>query len=133
MVTVWVRAPVMLASRTPSISCSAGTSTRSSRSASCCGSPSEVAASVTAGRSSVLPATTVGSTPSGSWLLIRSTARCILPTTSSVAVPKSNEACTVAMLSWEVELTVVSPATPRSASSIGRLTCCSTTSAEAPW
>jgi hypothetical protein len=83
------RAPVTSTWRTPSIDCSFGTMTWSSLSAMPCGSPPSLTARTITGRSSVLPATICGSTFAGSWGRMRFTACCILPTMSSMSVPKS--------------------------------------------
>jgi hypothetical protein len=54
-------------------------------------------------------------------------------TTSATGRPKSNCTWTVAAPSRDVEVTSVTPATPRTAVSIGFATCSSTSSGLAPW
>jgi hypothetical protein len=128
--TCWSRAPVTSTVRTPSMDSSSGTTVSVSWSASARSSPLPAAASTTAGRSSVLPASTCGSTPSGNW--IRFSAVCILLTASSRSVPNSYSTPRVALPSWDVEVTLVSPAMPWMLFSIGSATCSSMTSGPAP-
>ncbi len=130
MVTVVVRAPLTLASRTPLTDSMSGTTTVSNRSASHSESLSEVAANTRAGSMSVLPATTVGSTSSGNWR--RLTARCISLTASPIEVPKSNWTWMVARFSVDTEVSSDTPCVPLTAVSMGRVTWSSTRSGEAP-
>ncbi len=132
MVMFCLRAPVTAASRTPAIACSSGTTVLVTWSASSRWSVSELTASTTAGRLSVLPAITCGSTPCGSCARMRVNACWRSFTTSATGRPKSNCTCTVAEPSREVEVTSVTPATPRTAVSIGLATCSSTSSGLAP-
>ena len=119
---------------TPSMSSSAGTTVRSSWSASACWSLSEVTARTTVGMSSVEPATTCGSTSSGSWTRARLTA-CWMSATSCLvpSSPKSKVAMMTALPSLAVEVMPSTPSTALMAFSRGSTTCFSTTSGDAPW
>ncbi len=119
---------------TPSMSSSAGTTVRSSSSASACWSLSEVTARTTVGMSSVEPATTCGSTESGSWTRARFTA-CWMSATSCFvpSSPKSKLAMMTALPSLAVEVMPSTPSTALMAFSRGSTTCFSTTSGDAPW
>ncbi len=118
---------------TPSISWSAGTTVRSSWSASACWSLSEVTARTTVGMSSVEPAMTCGSTVGGSWARARFTA-CWMSATSCLvpSSPKSKVAMMRALPSLAVEVIPSTPSTALREFSSGSTTCFSTTSGEAP-
>lgn len=87
MLTIRSRTPVTETSPTPATDSSSGLAMFSRSWASRCSSPEELAARVIMGRSSLLPAVTVGETSSGScdwaWLICC----CSSWTASSVSVP----------------------------------------------
>lgn len=86
----------------------------------------------TTGRSSREPAITSGSTSSGAWAVADWTAPRRSATAVVTLVPYSN--MTVVVETFDAELEVISstPSSPATASSTTAVTCCSTTSGEAP-